>query len=234
MAYGQGWANVSNTPFREYKHWVHEGGISTPLIAHWPAGIKRSGQLEDQPGHLVDLMATCVEVAGAAYPSRYKDQEIKPMEGRSLVPAFSGGRIDREALYWEHEGNRAVRIGEWKLVAKGADGPWELYDTRADRSEMHDLAQAEPERVERMAAVWRAYAERADVLPLNPKGGKKSAAGLSQKTRFTLAQGDELDGAAAPHAVDRSVTITAGSVGDYDSTNPFAGLIEKVSVRLAD
>jgi len=236
IAYGQGWANVSNTPFREYKHWVHEGGISTPLIAHWPARIKRAGQLEHQPGHLVDLMATCVDVSGATYPSSYKSQAIKPMEGRSLVPAFSGRRIERQALYWEHEGNRAVRIGKWKLVAKGADGPWELYDTEADRGEMHDLARAQPDRARRMAAVWQAYAERANVLPLNPRRAKKADADFSKKKRFTLAQGDDLDRTVAPHAVDRSLTITA----TIDAKTPHGvilahgGSVHGYSLYLAD
>lgn len=178
IAYGRGWANVSNTPFREYKHWVHEGGISTPLIAHWPAAIRRRGALESQPGHLIDLMATCVDVAGARYPATVQGGQIKPMEGRSLVPAFQGRTIQREAIYWEHEGNRAVRVGNWKLVAKGASGPWELYDMKHDRTEAQDLADREPERVREMAALWSAYAARANVLPINPpnkgKGKKKS------------------------------------------------------------
>src|SRR5206468_9315304 len=101
VAYGRDWANVSNTPFREYKHWVHEGGISTPLIAHWPKGIAARGELRRQPGHLIDLMATCVEVAGATYP-----KEATPPEGKSLVGAFAGKPVEREAIYWEHEGNR--------------------------------------------------------------------------------------------------------------------------------
>ncbi len=161
IAYGEAWANVSNTPFREYKHYVHEGGISTPLIAHWPAGIARHGEFEAQPGHLIDLMATCVDVAGATYPAA----PIKPMEGRSLQPAFAGKAIEREAIYWEHEGNRAVRQANWKLVAKESK-PWELYDISQDRAEQHDLAVTQPERVQSMAAKWQAYAERADVLPL--------------------------------------------------------------------
>ena len=140
IAYGQGWANVSNTPFREYKHWVHEGGISTPLVVHWPAGIKRRGELVKQPGHLIDIMATCVDVAGAAYPKELNGQAIQPLEGKSLVPAFDGKPIEREAIYWEHEGNRAIRVGNWKLVAKGPAGAWELYDIDRDRTELHDLA----------------------------------------------------------------------------------------------
>ena len=151
IAYGRDWANVSNTPFREYKHWVHEGGISTPLIVHWPAGIPaaRRGKLETQPGHIIDLMATCVELAGAAYPREWQGQPIKPMEGISLVPAFEGKPLKRpEPLFWEHESNRAVREGRWKLVAK-ADQPWELYDMEKDRTEMHDLAGQHPEEVQR-------------------------------------------------------------------------------------
>ena len=159
VAYGRGWANVSNTPFREYKHWVHEGGISTPLIAHWPAGIRSKGELRKQPGHLIDLMATCVDVAGAVYPP-----EATPLEGRSLSPAFADRPIDRDALYWEHEGNRAVRSGDWKLVAKHK-GAWELYDLSRDRVESADLASKMPEKVEQLAAKYAAWAKRAQVEP---------------------------------------------------------------------
>jgi arylsulfatase len=165
IAYGKSWANVSNTPFREYKHWVHEGGIATPLVAHWPAGIKRKGELEHQPGHLIDIMATCVDLAGAAYPKQFGGQNILPMEGRSLVPAFQGKTIEREALCWEHEGNRAIRVGQWKLVAKSPGGQWELYDMQSDRTEMHDLAALEPQRVQAMTAQWEAWAKRAHAIP---------------------------------------------------------------------
>ncbi|MEQ8790695.1 MAG: arylsulfatase [Pirellulaceae bacterium] len=170
IGYGRGWATVSNTPFREYKHWVHEGGISTPLIVHWPAKVKRHGELETTPSHLIDLMATAVDVSGAEYPTTFHDgNKIKPMEGKSLAPAFQGQPIERDAIYWEHEGNRAIRVGDWKLVAKGAKGPWELYNIAHDRSEQNDLAPKEPQRVEQLAAKWRAWAERANVLPLNPQ-----------------------------------------------------------------
>ncbi len=177
IAYGRNWANVSNTPFREYKHWVHEGGIATPLIAHWPRGITRKGQLEHQPGHLIDLMATCVDVGGATYPKRYADHDIHPLEGRSLRPAFHGRTIERDAIFWEHEGNRAIRIGTWKLVAKGPAGRWELYDMVADRTEMHDRAKREPARVKSMIATWEAWAHRLKVLPWiwKPPYGKKPA-----------------------------------------------------------
>ncbi|HET6573153.1 MAG TPA: arylsulfatase, partial [Fimbriiglobus sp.] len=160
VAYGEGWANVSDTPFREYKHWVHEGGISTPLIAHWPKGIAAKGELRRQPGHLIDIMATCLDLSGAKYP-----EGKTPPEGKSLVPAFADKPIERDANYWEHEGNRAVRVGDWKLVAKGPGGKWELYDLKADRTELHDLASANPEKVKELIAKWEAWAKRAKVLP---------------------------------------------------------------------
>ena len=117
VAYGEAWANVSNTPFREYKHWVHEGGISSPLIAHWPAGIPaaRRNTLEPQPSHLIDLMATLLDIAGAPYPAEYRGERLIPLEGVSLVPAFSGRALGRkQPIFWEHEGNRAVRDGDRK------------------------------------------------------------------------------------------------------------------------
>ena len=165
IAYGQGWANVSNTPFREYKHWVHEGGISTPLIAHWPARIKAKGELRTQPGHLIDIMATCIEIGRATYPKEQDGRAIVPLEGKSLLPAFENKPIERDGLYWEHEGNRAMRLGKWKLVAKGPASKWELYDLEAGRTELHDLAGRHPERVREMTAKWEAWAKRAKVLP---------------------------------------------------------------------
>jgi len=173
IAYGRAWATVSNTPFREYKHFTHEGGISTPLIVHWPQRVQRHGELDATPAHLIDLMATAVDVSGATYPKNFHGgNAIKPMEGVSLAPTFAGDSIDREAIYWEHEGNRAVRVGDYKLVAKGAKSPWELYHLATDRSEQHDLAAERPELAEKLAKMWQAYAERANVLPLKPKRPK--------------------------------------------------------------
>ena len=149
IAYGLPWANASNTPFRRYKHWVHEGGIATPLIAHWPAGIpeERRNKFEHQPGHLIDLMATCVDLGEATYPTEFKGNKITPRQGVSLLPAFLGKSLGRkQPIFWEHEGNRALRDGKWKLVAKGARGPWELYDIEADRTELNDLSKKHADR----------------------------------------------------------------------------------------
>ena len=164
IAYGKPWANASNTPFRLYKHWVHEGGISTPLIAHWPARIKAHNELRRQPGHLIDIMATCVDVAEAKYPSEYKGNKVTPTEGKSLVPAFDNKPIQREAIYWEHEGNRAVRQGKWKLVSRHPD-KWELYDIEADRTELTNLAEKNPEKVEQLKALYESWAARCGVQP---------------------------------------------------------------------
>jgi arylsulfatase len=172
LSYGVGWANASNTPFRLYKHWVHEGGIATPLIAHWPGVITKAG-LTDQPGHVIDLMATCADVAGAEYPRKFKDHDITPLEGKSLRPIFEGKtRPGHEAIFWEHEGNKAVRMGKWKLVEK-YKGEWELYDLVNDRTELTNLAAKEPERVKEMAAKWEAWARRANVLPWDEVNRKK-------------------------------------------------------------
>jgi arylsulfatase A-like enzyme len=164
VAYGRNWANVSNTPFREYKHWVHEGGISTPLICHWPGHIESQGGLCHEPGHLIDIMATCVDVAGAQYPKTHNDQEIQPMEGTSLVPTLENQDLADRTIYWEHEGNRAVRQGKWKLVLKYPGG-WELYDVDNDRTEMHDLAAEQQEKVRELTALYEAWAKRCGVQP---------------------------------------------------------------------
>lgn len=192
--YGKAWANVSNTPFREYKHWVHEGGISAPLVAHWPKGIatKLWGKFEHQPAHLIDLMATCVELGNADYPKEVKGKKIVPLQGVSLGPAFSGKKLKREnPIFWEHEGNRAIRIENWKLVAKGSNGEWELYDLEADRSELNNLSEKHPERARQMAEKWEAWAIEANAKPWpwnrNKKsvGSKKKAFNLDANTNLT-------------------------------------------------
>ena len=165
QSYGRSWANASNTPFRLYKHYVHEGGIATPLVVHWPEGIEASGEWRRSPGHLIDIMATCVAVGQADYPPEVAGNPIKPMEGVSLLPAFAEDTLTREAIYFEHEGNRAVRRGPWKLVAKGRESPWELYNTERDRSETNNLATEHPEIAQALAERWQVWAQRANVLP---------------------------------------------------------------------
>ena len=177
--YGLAWANASNTPFRQYKHWVHEGGISSPLVAHWPNGIdeKLNGKTDDQPTHLIDLMATCVDLGKATYPKKVEGREIVPLQGVSIAPAFSGRKINRpNPIFWEHEGNRAIRIGKWKLVAKGARGAWELYDIDEDRTELNDLSEKQPGRAKEMANLWEAWAIEAKAKPW-PWGPKKKKGG---------------------------------------------------------
>jgi arylsulfatase len=173
VAYGKSWAYLSNTPFREFKHWVHEGGISTPLIVHWPAGIKNSGESRQRPGQLMDIMATCVELAGADYPETFGGNQIYPCEGESLVHSFRRDESGASRhLYWEHEGNRAIRIGKWKLVYKYGEGEkdiphgaWELYDMEADRTETTDLARKYPARVSKLATQWEEWAVEHHVVP---------------------------------------------------------------------
>ncbi|MEI6589412.1 MAG: arylsulfatase [Verrucomicrobiota bacterium] len=168
---GESWANLENTPFRLYKHFNHEGGVSTPLIAHWPLGIKSHGELRLEPGHLIDIMPTCVEISGAHYPQSYKGNLILPMEGKSLMAAFKNEPFEREAIYWEHEGNAAVRVGDWKLVRYHRDGDWELYNMKVDRTELNNLSYTEPQRVKDLEKLWTAWAYRTHVLPY-PAGKK--------------------------------------------------------------
>ncbi len=180
-AYGRNWANASNTPFREYKHWVHEGGIATPLIVHWPDRIVDGGAFRDTPAHLIDIMATCLDAAGAAYPMKYNGINITPVEGGSLLPVFGAKEMKERVLYWEHEGNRAVRKGKWKLVSKARtvhflkapERPpfesWELFDMEIDRTEVHNVAASHPERVREMAEMWLDWAKRTGVIPYPPK-----------------------------------------------------------------
>lgn len=165
MSYGLSWANASNTPFRRYKHWVHEGGIATPFIASWPAVMKDAGTITHEVGHIIDVMATCIDAAGAEYPTTHKGKTVTPLEGESLVPIFrTGKRPGHDALFWEHEGNRAVRKGQWKLVSAHRQ-PWELYDLEADRTELHDLIENHPDKAKELEALYQAWAKRCHVQP---------------------------------------------------------------------
>lgn len=162
---GSAWANASNTPWRMYKHYSHEGGISTPCIMHWPAGSRRRNAIEAAPAHLIDLMPTFVAASGAPYPERIGARQIPPMAGTSLLPALRGGRFPARALFFEHEGTRAVREGRYKLTALRGE-PWKLYDMQRDRTEMEDLAAAQPRRVAALAKKWEAWAAENQVTPM--------------------------------------------------------------------
>ncbi|SDT27870.1 arylsulfatase [Microlunatus soli] len=162
-SYGKPWANLSNTPFREYKHWVHEGGIATPFIAHWPAGGLRSG-IDHDPHQLPDVLATVLEATGVDYPAEYPGRDLLPPEGTSMLGSWRGTPTPQRPLFFEHEGNAAVRAGRWKLVRKhGLD--WELYDLDRDRTELDDLAGRHPDRVAVMARCWQDWADRCQVKP---------------------------------------------------------------------
>jgi arylsulfatase A-like enzyme len=164
QSYGVPWANASNTPFRLYKHWVHEGGIATPLIVYWPAGLKQPGRLTQEIGHVIDLVPTCLEVAGCQFPSVFGGYKTTPLEGQSLVPVLLGKTRQRGPIFWEHEGNRAVRDGKWKLVSKHP-GAWELYDMEADRTERNNVAQKFPAIVKYMSQQYESWAKRSHVEP---------------------------------------------------------------------
>lgn len=174
LTYGGAWANASNTPYREYKHWVHEGGIGTPIIVHWPNAIpqKNNGELISEYGFLPDIMATCIDVANTNYPKQYKGNSIAPTSGKSLVPLFKGknDRIHTEPIFWEHEGNKAIRLGKYKLVSKWskhAENNWELYDMETDRTEMNNLASELPDVVTKISKMYSEWAIQNKVLPWN-------------------------------------------------------------------
>jgi len=175
-SYRKPWATMSNTPFRFFKQWVHEGGISTPLIVHWPAGIKDKGLFRHQVGHVIDLLPTCLELAGGEYPEKYQGNPILPREGISLVHSFNSDETEERLLFWEHQATRAVRMGDWKLVAnstpdvKPYTGPWELYHIKSDRAESDDLSLRYPEKVREMDSIWNRWAIRCNVYPLDGRG----------------------------------------------------------------
>ncbi|MDH7502448.1 MAG: arylsulfatase [Verrucomicrobiota bacterium] len=160
LCLGPGFSSACNTPFRRHKTWVHEGGISTPFIVHWPAGIRLKGQLRHTPAHFIDFVPTVLELAGVNKPATWKGVPVPEAPGRSLVPAFHRDvTLPRESLWWLHEGNRAVRVGDWKLVTAKND-PWELYDMRTDRAEQINLAAKMPEKVKELERVWQEHVDR--------------------------------------------------------------------------
>jgi arylsulfatase len=163
--YGFMGANVSNVPFRMHKQYIHEGGIATPFIAHYPRMIA-PGRIDNQPGHIIDIMPTILDLCGATYPAAREGMPTKPLMGISLRPAFEGGKLAREdPLYWEHVGNRGVRIGDWKLVAKKPDLEWELYNMAEDRAELVDLSAEYREKKEQLIQTYETWAEMNRVKP---------------------------------------------------------------------
>ncbi len=154
LCLGPGWSTVANTPFRRHKTWVHEGGIATPLIVHWPSGFTARGELRHDAGHVIDIVPTILEVTGADHHQTADTRSIPAPPGNSLVPAFDpDGSLQHDELWWEHEGNRAIRVGDWKLVAANGS-PWELYDLAADRTETRDLAAEYPAKVRQLSMQW--------------------------------------------------------------------------------
>ncbi len=165
-SYRRPWANASNTPFRLYKQYTHEGGISAPAIAAWTSRIRQPGTITHELAHIVDVMPTVLRISGAAYPRENQGEPVQPPEGVSLTTCVvHGGGLPRNApgLFWEHQGHKAFRQGNWKLVASRGQA-WELYDLAADRTELFDLAARLPKRAEQMAAEWQRWASRCGVV----------------------------------------------------------------------
>lgn len=168
LSIGPGWSSLANTPFRRHKTWVHEGGISTPLIVHWPKGIAVRGELRHTPGHLIDLVPTILEAVGGKRFEKWGGQPVPSAPGKSLLPLFAkDGMIVHDSVWWLHEGNRALRVGDWKIVAAGKDSQWELYDLTSDRSESKNLAKEKPEKVIELAAIWTKQFEEYSALAKN-------------------------------------------------------------------
>lgn len=155
LGLGPGWSTVSNTPFRRHKSWNHEGGTSTPLIAHWPKGIAARGEMRHAPGHLVDIVPTLLDLAGIAAPTEWNDEPRPPLPGRSLVPQFARDTdAAHDAIFFKHTGNRGLRLGDWKIAAAGNDAPWELYNLAEDRAETRNLADKSPEKLQELIGIW--------------------------------------------------------------------------------
>jgi arylsulfatase len=155
---GPAWSCLANTPFRLHKNSNHEGGIASPLVVWWQGAIANPGGITPEPAHITDLMATVLDVARVEYPATFNERTVTPAAGLSLLPVLKGGALTRDSLCWSTSGSRAVRVGKWKLVSL-PNKPWELYDLSTDRTEIHDLAKGQPDRVKAMSeffTAWRA------------------------------------------------------------------------------
>lgn len=165
VSYEYNWAHVSNTPFRSYKHWEHEGGISTPFIAYAPGKISPAS-ISRVPAHVIDLQPTILDLAGVKYPNEYKGNKLIPQEGNSLKPVFENKPYTgHDAIFWEHQGNRAVRQGDWKIVSFYPENVWELYNIKDDRTELNNLATSRPEKLRELVKLYDQWASRAGVVP---------------------------------------------------------------------
>ena len=180
LSIGPGWSSLCNTPFRRHKTWVHEGGIHTPCIVSWPKGLTTPGELRHTPGHVIDLFPTILELAGGKPLGKVNGHPVPTAPGKSLVPLFAkDNTVTRDSIWWLHEGNRALRVGNWKIVAAGKDSAWELYDLSQDHTEMKNLATTQPEKLRELVAVWEKQLQeystqaRKDVLPESPAKPKK-------------------------------------------------------------
>jgi arylsulfatase len=174
-SYRGNWANLSNTPFRLFKTRLHEGGIHTPFIVSWPGHTARQGTIIDNaPAHIIDLMPTFMDAAGASYPNMFNTQPTQPLNGVSLVSVLKGETLANRTLYWEHQANRAIRMDGWKLVSMSTEespyvGPWELYNLKTDKTERVNLALKFPEKVKELETAWNKWASENNVFPLNGK-----------------------------------------------------------------
>ena len=241
VSYGSGWANACNTPFRLYKHYNHEGGVRTPFIVHWPAGLKAKG-LAAGPGYITDFLPTICGLTGATYPQDREGVSSPPREGISLLPAFDGDPLPKRKIFIEHEGNRSVRDGDWKLVALH-DKPWELYNVANDPTEMTDRAADEPQRTVAMAKAWDEWAERCSVVekpaatttvPENPQVANQPLTircdvETTEKNGVILAQGGNQHGYAL-HLKDGHPAFTVRIDGKITSVTAPAAVRGKFSI----
>ena len=165
---GPQWANTANTPFRYWKARVYEGGITSPFIVHWPKGIKERGTVKSQTAHIIDMMPTILDLARVDYPEKYKGRNITPTEGKSMLPVITGASEEdvNDVLFWEHFGSRALRKGDWKAVKLDGNADWELYNLAEDRTELNDLAETHPDKLEELKTEWDKLAQKTDVFPM--------------------------------------------------------------------
>ena len=178
-----GWANASNTPFRLHKMWMHEGGISTPLIAHWPQGIESPNTLVRHPSHVIDIVPTLAELGGATIATQLAGRKLPQMPGISLAPTFQDQPPrEHEFIFWEHVGHRALRMGDWKLVAQNQQS-WELYNLASDRSETRDVIDQEPELARKLQARWQSFADEIGVVEWETLPQSKRSPGPDYRTK---------------------------------------------------